>query len=380
MSGTALFLTNAAAAKGSYFFDFASDPREEGWAFQASQNEGGMSYNPAEGYYLDKGGKLISPEIQCADDRFQFYRMTFESKADSESYYAVQFADSNGDLIVADNYASVYPSEDWVGNDVCFRGRERGVSFKVLFQSRGDISVRNLTIQPVSNKDVVAWADRLYATLPEHHYHPHADRWKHIPKTMAKLRTGEPLRVVMLGDSIVNDTFNSLWEAFVKEAYPQARMTVVCSVRGATGAPYYQRGEHFKVYVEDLEPDLLIVGGISNGGTTEPLTNLLDLVDRTTGCEVLLMSGPMGPDWRPHADGDFTTPLPVLTPPRRKVYREMKLLASQRNIEFLDMYTIWHAYLAQSQKPWQWFHRDRVHACDRGKQILGRILKRYFQP
>lgn len=35
----------------------------EGWRFEASDAKGGESYNPLEGWYLDKGGKLISPRI-----------------------------------------------------------------------------------------------------------------------------------------------------------------------------------------------------------------------------------------------------------------------------------------------------------------------------
>jgi hypothetical protein len=101
----------------------------------------------------------------------------------------------------------------------------------------------------------------------------------------------------------------------------------------------------------------------------------------------MLISGPVGKDWRSRSkdkhpkimeDQDFRTSRKVKRI-RRKIAAFRKL-ASDQKIEFFDMATPWHKYLAASDKPFMWFHRDRVHANDRGKQILGRLLERYFSP
>lgn len=59
---------------------------------------------------------------------------------------------------------------------------------------------------------------------------------------------------------------------------------------------------------------------------------------------------------------------------------QLAALTEDMGVEFLDMNDIWHRYLGASGKPWRWFHRDAVHANDRGKQILARVLERYFKP
>ncbi len=37
--------------------------KSAGWRFEASGAKGGAAFNPLEGWYPDKGGKLVSPRI-----------------------------------------------------------------------------------------------------------------------------------------------------------------------------------------------------------------------------------------------------------------------------------------------------------------------------
>ena len=55
-------------------------------------------------------------------------------------------------------------------------------------------------------------------------------------------------------------------------------------------------------------------------------------------------------------------------------------MAAQEKVEFLDMAGPWGRYIHDSEHALGSFKRDRVHANDRGKQILGRILERFFAP
>ncbi len=92
------------------------------------------------------------------------------------------------------------------------------------------------------------------------------------------------------------------------------------------------------------------------------------------------MSGPLGDDWRKYDAGkpDAEIPTQVWTPGPFIV--KQKQLSEELRVDFLDRATVWHNYLGASHKPWQWFHRDRVHGNDRGKQIAGRIIETYFKP
>ena len=72
------------------------------WRFEASASKGGETFNPLEGWYPDKGGKLVSPRIALPKAN-AYYRLSFTASAPVRSYEAVAFYDAKGNM-VADNY------------------------------------------------------------------------------------------------------------------------------------------------------------------------------------------------------------------------------------------------------------------------------------
>lgn len=353
--------------------------KESGWKFTPPRGDGKMVYIESEGYYEDKGGKWEGPVFAADANEFAYYRMKFKSKSKVNGHYAVFFHDADGKPIVADIYAHVYGGNGWLDNDVCFYGRENGKGINIIFQSTAKLEVKDLTVERIDWKTCADWADALYATLPPLPEFPLPDLNKSIPRSMEKLKKGGKLRIVMLGDSIVNDTFNSVWPALLQRAYPDCQLEVICSVRGSTGCWYYRENEHFKSYVADLKPDLLMVGGISQKDDIEAIREVLTRARRELGCEVLLMSGPMHDDWRVYDPAVPDKELSAQSRPRQEFYIAEEKLAKELDVAFIPMDDIWHKYLGASRKPWRWFHRDKVHADDRGKQILGRILERCFK-
>jgi lysophospholipase L1-like esterase len=63
-----------------------------------------------------------------------------------------------------------------------------------------------------------------------------------------------------------------------------------------------------------------------------------------------------------------------------KFTARMRRLTDEENVEFLDMRSAWNDYVLRSPRPIEWFQRDRIHGNSRGKQVVGRILLRYFEP
>ena len=386
-----------------YAFDFSVNPTSAGWVHTPANPGDRPKHSESEGWSIDRGGQIESPAISVTANPFQYYRLTFRSKASVQGYYAVFFRNAAGELLVDDDYASIYPSADWIENDIVFRGREGAASFTVSFIAPTLPQISDMAVAAVSVEDAAAVSDRLYATMPPVAAVPAADRWAKIPRTMERLAQGGPLRVVMLGDSIMNDTNNGLWDALVMRQYPKAEVHVITSVRGATGCWYYQAPEQFKSYIVDRKPDLLMLGGISNGSRDggdglAAMQSVIAGVKKQIGCEVLVLSGPMGNDWRSHG-ADANAPLPVQSPlPYPEFHRSLRTvftvftqaellpyeriaaLAAEMGVEYFDMYGPWHRYLGASRMPWNWFHRDVVHANDRGKQVLARMLEQYFAP
>jgi hypothetical protein len=236
-----------------------------------------------------------------------------------------------------------------------------------------------MQVRRISAEEAAEWCDSLYSTLPPLSFVPPANRLKLLPKTFDKMKRGGSLRIVMLGDSIINDTFNSNFQSLVLRLHPKTDMRFICSVRGSTGCWFYQEPEQFKKYVADLKPDLLVIGGISQKDDIDAIRKVIEMTRKHIGCEILLVSGPLGEDWRTHDELQPDAALPVQAWTPNPFVEKQKHLAEEMQVAFLDSATAWHEYLGASGKTWQWFHRDKVHGNDRGKQVAGRLLEAYFK-
>ncbi len=219
--------------------------------------------------------------------------------------------------------------------------------------------------------------DRAYAGMPPVRYTPPAGRWGGLPKTAAILKGGAgELRVVMLGDSIVNDTSRSGWDGVLERRYPKCRITKITCVRGSTGCWWFKRPDRVKRYVLAHRPDLLIIGGISHRGDTDSVRELVGEVRKGSSCDVLLMTGAFGAV-DPRDDKRWRFEIE----PDGKGYRaRLGRLAVELGAGFLDMTALWGRYVRESGKELDWFKRDPVHANERGEQIVGRILAAHLAP
>jgi hypothetical protein len=354
--------------------------KTKGWKFIPSANPGGAVYNEAEGYYPDKGGQLIGPSVPTCKSGFEFYMLSFDAKAPEDCHWGVFFHDNEGKMIVADVYSSIYAGKNRQHCEQVVYGREGATGLHPFVQSLKGVEIWDMQVKRISTKEAAEWCDSLYRTLPPLSFAPPVSRLKFLPKTFDAMKKGSPLRVVMLGDSIINDTFNSNFQSLLLRLYPKADLRFVCSVRGSTGCWFYQEQEQFKKYVAELKPDLLIVGGISQRDDIDAIRKVIEMARKQIGCEILLVSGPLGEDWRTHDELQPDAALPAQAWTPNTFVEKQKHLSEELQVGFLDSATLWHDYLGASGKPWQWFHRDKVHGNDRGKQIAGRILASYFKP
>jgi hypothetical protein len=155
-------------------------------------------------------------------------------------------------------------------------------------------------------------------------------------------------------------------------------MKFICSVKGGTGCWHYQKQEEFDKYIKDLNPDLLIIGGISNKNDIDAIGKVITMAKEQIDCEIILTTGPLGEDLRKYDNKNKLQNLSRQCIGSRKSVMLKQNLADELNVEFIDLATKWNNYLGNSQKPWQWFNRDPVHGNDRGKQIVGRLMNQYF--
>lgn len=218
--------------------------------------------------------------------------------------------------------------------------------------------------------------DALYASMDPLKYIPPAERWQLMPRTMARLRQGGTLKVVLLGDSIMNQTCHSGFDLLLQRLYPAVKIEAVASVRGSTGCWWYKDENRVEEYVLKHNPDLLMIGGISQRDDVDAIRAVIQQVRARQQPEILLITPAFG------AEGSaFITRWTYDIDPSSTDYRaRLRQLATDEKCEFFDMTGPWWQYVRDSGKAYGWFRGDAVHANERGSQILARLMEAYFRP
>lgn len=218
--------------------------------------------------------------------------------------------------------------------------------------------------------------DAIYAAMDPIVYTPPAGRFANIPKTMSKLRDGGELRMVLLGDSIMGNTSGSSFELLLMRDYPKCKLIKIPSLRSSTGCKYYKEENRVQDYVLKHNPDLLVIGGISNGGDAEAVRSVIQQVRaKKPDTEVLLLTPVFGAMRDSHIK-TWTREIDTKTPNFRF---DMQKVAAEEKCAFFDMTGPWWAYIQDSGKTYGWFMGDAVHANARGCQIIGRLLQIWFK-
>ena len=380
---TALFMGGTGTAMAIEFNGTLTD-KLPGWIFKASTPKNGLVYNEFEGYYPDKGGKLSSAPIKIGvRPTGTFFRIKFDARAPERSYWGVDYFDASGKLL-PDYYGVIHPGERSQYEFIIYA---MGVAdtIRVFFQSNRGMEAWNLSVEPASQEEAALWCDKLYAALPPIHFKAPSDSFCKLPRTAEALHSGKIWRVVLLGDSIMQDTFHSIFEALVKRAFPKSNLDYISSVRGSTGCWFYRKPENFEEYITKARPDLLIIGGISNYHSGDKAVNtaaILEVAGRAKkelGCEVLILTSALSFDTR----GKDITPRKwsLEQDDRTGKQNDWKRLypgAEKLGVPVWDMTTPCYSWLYATGKPFEFYSRDQVHSGERGKQIIGRILFEYF--
>lgn len=226
-----------------------------------------------------------------------------------------------------------------------------------------------------NNQRTLEQINSIYSQMDPVRYSPPPNRWKNLPRTRKLLTDRDTLRVVMLGDSIVNDTSRSCWNLLVENRYPKCKVEKITSVRGSTGCWWYKEPGRVRKFVLDHKPALVIIGGISHRGNIDSIREVIRQIKAASDTDILLMTGAFG-SFDPRDDDQWQR---ISNRDHFSEYRKgLELLASDTGAAFLDMELAWAGYIRESDKDLDFFKRDPIHANERGEQILGRILESYF--
>lgn len=316
---------------------------------------------------------------------FHYYRITCRARSAARALWAALPLTADGREIAADVYDAIDPAPAWQERSFIVRAHADAATMRVRLQpDAAPLSVRGVSVEEVSAEAAAAWCDEVAAQCPLLDFAPAADRWSRLPRTMQRLRDGGPLRVVMLGDSICNDTSNSLFETRLARLYPQARIEVVTSVRGATGCWWYKDESRVKDFVLAYAPNLVVIAGISHGFDPESIRTVIRQVREGCDAEMLVTTGAVTPpsylkqlflrtNAKTRTPTELMDAMESFTPRLRRVCDDEKA-------EFFDTRRAWDDWMLRTAAGFELVSRDAIHANSRGKQILGRTLVRFFQP
>ena len=373
-----------AAGTGLFSVSGKITNKTPGWSFTpAAPDEQGMSYNEFEGYYPDKGGKLFSSLIKLdkKSGTSSYYRLSFSARAPERAYQGIDFFDAGGSKL-PDLYDVIY-SGDKKSYDRVFYASDKVESIRIFFQSTHGCEVSDISLCSCGFEEAVEYCDRIYKTLPALDFTAPGDAFKYLPRTGSALKSGKPWKVLMLGDSIVQDTFHSQFHALIKQLYPDSAFSWQVSMRGSTGCWHYRNDGEFHSYVADYAPDLLIIGGISNYKNvtlqegTDAIRCVAEKAMRELGCEVLLLTAALSRDIRKENENSkFGSEVRI---PGYDDPEGLQKVSESLKTGLWDLANPCYRWLFASGKPHEFYSRDTIHSGEMGKQIIGRVMLEYFK-
>jgi lysophospholipase L1-like esterase len=184
------------------------------------------------------------------------------------------------------------------------------------------------------------------------------------------------LRLLALGDSIVNDTMRSGWVAKLQEAYPKATIQATVYVRGGGGCQHNKEQGRVAKNILPRKPDLVFIGGISQRDIESIRAVIRQLREGLPDVEILLATGAFGTT-------DPRDPQALAQAPHSGTGaygQALQKLAAEERCAYLDMTTLWAQYIRSAQVHPHRFYRDAVHANEFGEQILSKILMLFWAP
>ncbi|RFC45916.1 MAG: GDSL-like Lipase/Acylhydrolase family protein [Verrucomicrobia bacterium] len=217
----------------------------------------------------------------------------------------------------------------------------------------------------------LAQIEAIQAAMPKVSFAAPVQDWQNLARTRKRLVEGGDLHLLALGDSIVNDTMRSGWIARLQQACPQTRIRATVYVRGGGGCRHYREEGRVQKYLVPLRPDLVLIGGISQGKDPQPIRDVISQIRASLpDCEFVLATGAFG-----IVDPRDAAAMALAPHSATSAYGPMlQGIATELGCAYLDMTTPWIEAIRSSGRHPHVFYRDRVHANEFGEQILGRIL------
>ena len=220
----------------------------------------------------------------------------------------------------------------------------------------------------------LAQIQTIQAQMPKGTFTLPTSDWMALRRTRRILTEGGDLRLLALGDSIVNDTMRSGWVGQLQAAYPNAAIQATVYVRGGGGCQHYREEDRVAKFILPRKPDLVFIGGISQKDLASTREVIRQLRAGLPEVEILLATGAFG-------TADPRDPVSLAKAPYSGTGaygKALRALAAEERCAYLDLTTPWAEYIRAARVHPHLFYRDVVHANEYGEQILAKILMAFW--
>jgi hypothetical protein len=215
------------------------------------------------------------------------------------------------------------------------------------------------------------------------------DRHKFLRSSMARLQSGVGIQTVMLGDSIVGDTFGpqyaasgwhrgTSWGVEPLAALYKTDIYSVVEVYGSTGAWHYRLPGNVQKFVLDHLPDLVLIGGISNRGDIDALRDVVQQIRLARPeTEIVLMTGAVNLQSVPASSS-------LLLDESVSSYEaQLARLAEEVGAGFINLRGSYDEFVIEANRrrpdiDQAYFQRDPVHANDYGRAVLRKLITMFL--
>jgi len=327
---------------------------------------------------LFSDGASVAPGAKIESDDFaveplKFYRFECRMRSPAAGFVAALWRNPDatwgrdlqgrpGDLR-AEDYQSIAGSDEM--QTVVFYSRAQANATLACLRVQAldePIEVQSASVSgPVAADVVLAWAESI---LPGVGASPGDGGM--LPRAAAALRDGGTLRVVFLGDSIMQDAANSPIDLWLERERPGLRVEIITAIGGGAGMERWNHPEKFpghdlslQAAVIDQRPDLVLIGGISTRSVADTRAIIGKIREGAPDADIALLTGPFG-EWGKPASGIGAAKLAAL--------------ASETGCAFLDLRAAWLEAVAASGRDPSAFYRDAIHGSAAGKHLQGRLI------
>jgi hypothetical protein len=310
-----------------------------------------------------------------------YLRLTVATKSDQRGEWLLLLYGGGKLLGNALKYGGTYASGGkWIANEFYTRVPP-GTTTACLRMSCGygqaPLWFDDVVVTAVTGNDVLAGYDQQLQALPKFDFTPAPDRFRYIPKTMAKLRAGQEVRCQVIGHSYANDFFHSYFDLMTERLYPGAKLTLLPPIfANSATCWYWSQEDRIKQTLQGrTDFDLLFICSLWGEKSGEDLASEIRQIRAVSDCEILVTTGPTL--WNRYANlprnADGLRPTDLIR-------RQLVQAGTEEKVAIFNLGEVMDDCIAKAGQDLESFSRDGLHASESGRLLMAGIFARWFTP